>query len=957
VAKNGLWLGVALAPMMTVPAAAQQATTPEPADHAAAGQAPDEDELGPDITVTGARERGAVPGDIKPDIQLSPADIRSYGVSSISELLNELGPQVRSGQGRGGAPVVLLNGRRVSGFSEIRDIPTEAIERVDILPEEAALGLGYRPDQRVVNFVLRRRFRAYTGEIAGGGATGGGLYTGSADLTRLTISRDRRFNLNLHYDGGTALYEADRDIIPTPTQGAFSIPGNVTPALDGATEIDPALSALAGQPVTVAGVPIGQNSALALSDFLLPRTASSLANYRTLNAANRTLSTNATYSRTIFGNVSASLNGTFAATASASELGLGSGALEVPANSPFSPFASPVLVNRYFVEAGAREREVAGNTGHLGLVLNGDVGKWRWSFTGGFDRAFSRTLSDTTLDLAAAQARIDAGDPTVDPFNYLSPALLGDYRRDYARSITTTGNAEATASGPVMTLPAGKLVASLKSGYETSSFDAHAFRSGLLSDSDLDRQTGTVQASVDLPIAKRGNFLGAIGNLSVNANAALNHVSDFGDLKTTGYGVRWSPIDAIRVIASVNQTESAPSVSQLGNPVVVTPDTRVFDYVRGESIDITSVAGGNPLLNAESRRVTKLGLTLKPLGSTDLTVTANYVKARTRDPIASFPSPTEAIEAAFPDRFTRDDEGRLVRIDTRPVNFAREDSQELRWGFNFAKRIGPAPPQRPAGGFRGPGGGFGGPGGGFGAPGGGFGGRDEGGGAPATRPGTTAGENSATPPATDTVAATGASTDTPPAGGGSDADRRRNFMNTMANPNNPRGQAMARAMSGGRLQFAAYHTWHLQDQILIRPGVPVLDLLDGSATGSRGGQPRHEIEVQAGGTLNGYGVRLSGNWQSGSSVNGGTANAPTDLKFSSLATLNLRLFANFQPNMALVRANPWLRGTRVSLNVTNLFDARLHVTDASGATPINYQPDLLDPTGRTVKLSIRKLFF
>ncbi|MEG8028125.1 TonB-dependent receptor plug domain-containing protein [Sphingomonas aerolata] len=63
-----------------------------------------------------------------------------------------------------GAPVVLLNGRRISSFSEIRDIPTEAIQRVEILPEEVALKYGYRADQKVVNFVLRRRFRAVTAE-------------------------------------------------------------------------------------------------------------------------------------------------------------------------------------------------------------------------------------------------------------------------------------------------------------------------------------------------------------------------------------------------------------------------------------------------------------------------------------------------------------------------------------------------------------------------------------------------------------------------------------------------------------------------------------------------------------------------------------------------------------------------------------------------------------------------
>jgi len=42
--------------------------------------------------------------------------------------------------------------------------------------------------------------------------------------------------------------------------------------------------------------------------------------------------------------------------------------------------------------------------------------------------------------------------------------------------------------------------------------------------------------------------------------------------------------------------------------------------------------------------------------------------------------------------------------------------------------------------------------------------------------------------------------------------------------------------------------------------------------------------------------------------------------------------------------------------VSNLFNARQKVRDESGAVPLNYQPDLIDPLGRTVMISFRKLF-
>jgi hypothetical protein len=160
---------------------------------------------------------------------------------------------------------------------------------------------------------------------------------------------------------------------------------------------------------------------------------------------------------------------------------------------------------------------------------------------------------------------------------------------------------------------------------------------------------------------------------------------------------------------------------------------------------------------------------------------------------------------------------------------------------------------------------------------------------------------------------------------------------------------------GGRLQLALYHTWRLQDSVLIRPGVPELDFLNGSAAGNLGGRPRHELEFQAGLFRNGLGARLTGNWQSGTTVQG--AAGGSDLRFSSRATVNLRLFANLGEQASLIRNREWLRGTRVTLAVNNLFNSRIRVRDEAGNVPISYQPAYVDPLGRSVTISLRKVFF
>ncbi len=828
------------------PAAAAQTPPATPAPTTAPAADEEESEEG-DIVVQGRRPPGSVVGDIPAEQTLGPADVRSYGVSSVSDLLSELGPQTRSGAG--GPPVVLLDGHRISGFQEIRDIPTEAILRVDILPEEVALKYGYTADQKVVNFVLRRRFRATTVELADKGATQGGSNTPQGELDLLTIRQGGRLNIHSKYQQTSALTESERDIAAAASEGQ------------------------------AAG--FDQRP------------------YRTLVPFSRSFGTNATYAKTIGEDISASINGEIAATQSTGQFGL-------PLDGTGAPVSGDPL-----------RQQTNGVTAHLGTSFSGRLSpRWLWTVTGSFDRADTRTVGDT----------------------------ISGRGSNRAHSVSNGGDIEALVNGPLFSLPAGDVSTAFRVGAQTSQFTSNSLRAGLVSGGRVSRDQANARVNIDLPIASRSRaVLPFLGNLSINGNAAVNQLSDFGTLTAYGYGVNWGPIDAIRVIGSINQQDIAPSAQQLGNPTVVTPNVRVFDYVQGQTVTVSTISGGNPALRESSRRVTKLGVTLRPLDQTDLTITGTYTKQDTRNPIQGFPTPTSVIEAAFPDRFSRDADGDLTRLDTRPINFERAESSEFRWGINFSKpikskiqkqieafRAGTGP--NPFAGMRFPGadgrrrggdGAGGGAGGGAGAP-------------------PTGGGQTADAQGTDRQADNGAVRGAAPGAGGGGG---RGF-------GGGRGGG-----GGGRVQFAFYHTWHLAERVTVANGGPVLDLLNGDATGSSGGQPRHEFQGQAGYSNNGIGVRLSANYATGTQVNGGTPANPQPLRFSGLATADLRLFADLGQRLELIKAHPWLRGTRVTFSVNNLFNSRQRVTDATGVTPISYQPDYQDPIGRTVRLSIRKLFF
>jgi uncharacterized membrane protein YgcG len=852
---------------VSVPALATAQQTPTPVAAPATGAATQDEGMSdePDIIVTGSRNLpGAVIGDIPPDQQLGPADIRSYGVSTVSDLLAELSPQTTSGRGSGGAPVVLLNGRRISSFAEIRDIPTEAIQRVDILPEEVALKYGYRADQKVVNFVLRRRFRAATVEANDRLATEGGRNTPQGTLDLLGISRDKRMNLHLDHTTSNALTEDERDITPTPST-AVGASGAV---------IDP-------------------------------------TPYRTLLGSSRTTSANAVYAQNIFGNVGATVNARLESTDSKSLNGLAIANLTLADGTT----VSRALDDPGFLPLGQSASSIAA---HLGTTVNGDVGKWRWSLIGNYDRSDTQTFTETGVDASAFQTRLTAGDPTASLARLTaSDIAAAPGNRAYARQ--STGGVDALLNGTLFDLPAGAVSTSIKLGAETADFSSRSYRGDLLTTGEVSRDTVNGQVNLDVPIASRSKgVLGVLGNLSANLNLAADNLSDFGTLTTLGYGANWSPIEGIRVIASATDTDQAPSAQQLGNPSITRPNVRIFDYVQGTTATVTAISGGNPGLIAQSNHVKKLGLTLKPWTRRDINLTANYVSARTDNPVSSFPTPTAAIEAAFPDRFVRDADGTLLSVDQRPINYARSERSELRWGINFsapikskiqkeleAYRAGTGP--NPFEGLAPPGGERGRPGG-DGAAGRG---RGEGG-----------------------------------AGG---AGSGRGFRGG--------GGGRGGGQGGGRVQFAVYHTWHFTDRVLVQQGGPSLDLLNGDAIGASGGQSRHEVEAQAGYSNNGVGVRLSANYANGTRVNGGTSAAPETLNFSGLATGNLRLFADLGQQLGLVKAHPWVRGMRVTFSVDNVLNSRQRVRDATGATPISFQPDYLDALGRTVRLSVRKLFF
>ncbi len=638
--------------------------------------------------------------------------------------------------------------------------------------------------------------------------------------------------------------------------------------------LDPALSALAGAPVTVAGAPgIAQSRPLTLAD-LLPTAnranLSDLTDRRTLAPEADGGSANLVWSQALDDGTAITLNGRYQRDTQRSLNGLPGVTIALPAGGTFSPFAAPVGVYRHVDTLGALAQTNDSTQAHVGLSLDGAVGRWRWNVVGNLDRSDSGTATQAGADVSAFQAAVIAGANPFAPFGaraVAAPALT-------ARSVTQGAALDVRLNGSPFRLPAGD--ARLNVGMQGSRgrFEANSVRAGGRVDTSFARDVVAGQANLDLPLARRETGPGqALGDLDLNVNLAAQRLSDFGTLGSFGWGLRGSP--AARWSLSFSQAidQAAPDAQQLQGPLIVTPNVAALDPLTGDTVLVTRTSGGTAALEGSRRQLLQLGASWTALESPRLQLSANLARTRIEDPIVAFPVASPSVAAAFPDRLVREARGALVALDARPVNFARAATDALRWGANLSI---PLTSDRP-------------------------------------------------------LASVSASA---PGGRG-----RRGGGG-----------------SGGRLQLALYHTVTLRDDILVRPGGPRLDLLGGEATGLTGGTPRQQFEGQAGVSRSGLGAWLTAQWRSASELAPGALNPGGTLRFSALGTVNLRLFASAGAMPGLAQRHPWLRGSRLGVSLDNLFNQRQRVTDATGSTPLAYQRAYLDPTGRAVSISFRKLF-
>jgi hypothetical protein len=783
------------------------------------------------------------------------------GASNVAEVLAALGPRAGSGRGRGsGPPVILLNGRRIGSFREVQGLASEAILRVEVFPESTALQYGYSADQRVINFILKDKFRAITTEITAGTAAEGEQSRGELELGVLNIGAKGRLSINGEVSSQNSVTEAERGVrrAASPASSAFRT--------------------------------------------LLPETS----------AAELGIS----YNRNFGKSMGATFDLRFDSNESQSLLGLALSPTGLPvANAPI-------------------ERNSKVDTSRAAVTVNGTTAGWQWTATGSADQ----TKSDTKTLSALTQPQT-------------------------ANSTASVFEAIYNTTGPLIDVPAGPIRGSFRLGYQDRQLDSESTRNGLVTLTNLSRGDVTARGNLSVPVtSRRSGFGEKFGDLSLSVNGFYTDLSDFGGLQGGGLGVNWSPITTVRLSVAYDASEAAPSIQQLGNPVLVTPGSAVFDFQSGQTALVNRTSGGNSSLKAESRADTTFSVNYSPAKFEGLDLTLSYAINTSEDTVASFPLLTPALEAAYPRRFERNSAGVLTGIDQRPINYDSADSTILRYGFSFSKGFGPQIGRGP--------GGQGGPSG-------------FGGGQRPPVPATTSANGQASPAnqrpsrPQENGAVTGAGAGqatTPTTGQASPATNQRPAAGSPGGFGGGRGGPPPGVFFGGggfgggpgggpggqagRWSISIFHSIKLEDTIVLAPNLPKLDLLEGAAIDDSGGSRRHTVEFNGGWSYMGIGFRAFGEWRGESKIIASASGVPgaTDLYFDDQLTFNLRGFLNFEARPQWVKKAPFLKGSRLILRVDNLTDSAQTVRNSAGNTPEAYQKALLAPRGRSVELSFRKQF-
>jgi hypothetical protein len=627
------------------------------------------------IVVIGNRAIIASLQDVEPEQVIDQDAVDSYAASTLGELIDE----VRSENGDDQASY-LVNGVPIQDLGDVADLPVEAIAKIETLPRGAAQRIGGAAGQRAYNIVLKPSLSNATMTASRETATEGGWSNNRGEALFTSIKGQDRINVTLRGGQSGTLYESERDFIPREETIPYSALGNIVPIFGN--QIDPALDALVGRPVSIVALTAGNTlpSLASLAAGAGQTNPSDTASYRSLRGAVRPLEFAIAGNKQLNDWLSLSFSGRMGLVRTRNFSGLPSARFRILPSNAFSPFSSPVYI-ALNDPSRPLENTSDSTTGSFGTTANANLGLWHASLDARYDLRTRRTSSSATGALGADATVADNRNPFDGTLAGSIPILERQSRSNF-----TSPKVSFEAEGPLFDLWAGPVFARFGLGAAWLNLNS--------SDSTTQRRFSRheygANAGITIPLTGgERKFLPGLGESELALDIGRTDLGRYGTLKSYSIALNLQPTEWLRLVASETRDDHAIVPELEAAPKVITPNVPYFDPLRGETVDVTTIYGGSSGLLPESLRTRTVSATLTPWRKYNLRLTADYQANDLDNQIGALPPPSSAVAIAFPDRFVRDANGVLVLVDSSPVNFARQHTEQLRLGANFVIQLTP----------------------------------------------------------------------------------------------------------------------------------------------------------------------------------------------------------------------------------------------------------------------------
>ena len=661
------------------------------------------------IEVTGSNIKRVDAETAEPVLVFTRQDISNSGKSTLTEYLQSLpvdgmgslptgfgngfaaGATAISLRGLGAnATLVLLNGRRLAPypraddfqkmFSDLSNVPLEAVERVEILKDGASAIYGSDALAGVVNIILRKDFTGAIGKLefgtsrySDGNGYKAGFIVGGGDPAKDRFNAFVNFEATksdeIHYRdrdrkwiGRGDVREWGYDPLASQWTPGYRIGNTVSAPLTGIVRNGTTSGAwqLVTPCTSTISPPIEGDAGCSYDLGQYRSFQPKLENMNIFGRASYSLSSNmelygeAGYAKNKTGWDNNPLTAPGTIIGPYGIRGYGTG-LNVPeltlaASHPDNPFGVNARFRYAFGEFGAQRRK---NDVEIYRILGGIKGNVAgWDYDAGIMHSESKLHQDYTL--LSVQGVIDA-------FNNPASATFGYRMNNYAAntdaqraSILTHGIGDsktkvdiidARASRELMQLSGGPMALALGTEYRKTYINAPS-------------QSGTAEGTVFA--SYNGGYVGdekvwaaygeilapVIRNLELSAAVRYDHYDNF-DSTTPKFSVKWLPIQQLALRASYAEGFRAPNAAESStNASAAFGSAGAYDPVRcpngdgplpgATAADCTGAAtagvgSGNPNLKPEKSKNYNFGFIVEPVR--DLSFGMDFWKIKKKDQI------------------------------------------------------------------------------------------------------------------------------------------------------------------------------------------------------------------------------------------------------------------------------------------------------------------------------------